>query len=62
MNPENLSQYDDKVHTHFMAAQAMDECCGNCRKRWEPTCCEYKENRRRPPDTDWCYGWKEKKK
>jgi hypothetical protein len=47
--------------THYQAAQEMGECCGNCRKRWETTCSEYKENRRRPNDGDWCAGWRGRK-
>ena len=37
------------------------QSCGNCRKRWEPTCPVFKNERRRPGDNDWCYGWRRKR-
>jgi hypothetical protein len=34
------------------------QSCDNCRKRWEPTCLVYKQENKRPKDSDWCQGWR----
>jgi hypothetical protein len=60
-NLDTLTPPRHKAHVHFEAAKTMGECCSNCRKRWEVTCSEYKENRRRPRDNEWCAAWRAKK-
>jgi hypothetical protein len=35
------------------------QSCDNCRKRWEPTCRVYKQENRRPKDSDWCCAWRQ---
>lgn len=59
MNTEQLSH--PALNRH-LAAQELGNCCSNCGKRGEPTCCEYKENGRRPGDGDWCWGYKSRRK